>query len=55
MREEFAEVLQEVADDGLTKCEHIIRTLIQMAMEGNVKPLSTSLTAWADGLSNPSR
>jgi hypothetical protein len=39
MREEFAEVLQEGADDGLTNGEQIIRTLIQMAIEGNMKAI----------------
>jgi hypothetical protein len=39
MREEFAKVLQEGADDGLTKGEHIIRTLIQMAIKGDMKAI----------------
>jgi hypothetical protein len=48
MREEFAKVLQEGADDGLTNGEHIIRTLVQRAKEDD-------MTAWAGSHSNPSR
>ena len=39
MRESFAKFLQEGAEDGLTNGEHIIRTLIQKAKDGDMKAI----------------
>jgi hypothetical protein len=39
MRQQFARFLQEGTDDGFTNGEHIIRTLIQMAKEGDMRAI----------------
>jgi len=39
MRQSFARFLQERAEDGLTDGEHIIRTLIQKAKDGDMKAI----------------
>jgi len=39
MRQSFARFLQEGADDGLTNGEQIIKTLVQMAKEGDMRAI----------------
>ena len=39
MRQSFARFLQDGAEDGLTSGEHIIRTLIQKAKDGDMKAI----------------
>ena len=39
MRQSFARFLQEGTKDGLTNGEHIIRTLIQKAKDGDMKAI----------------
>jgi hypothetical protein len=39
MRETFARALQEQSEEGLTNGEHIIRTLIQKAKDGDIKAI----------------
>jgi hypothetical protein len=39
MRETFARALQEESEEGLTNGEHIIRTLIQKAKDGDIKAI----------------
>jgi hypothetical protein len=39
MRQSFARFLQEGTEDGLTNGEHIIRTLVQKAKEGDMRAI----------------
>jgi hypothetical protein len=39
MRQAFARSLQEVTEDGLTNGEQIIRTLVQMAKDGDMRAI----------------
>lgn len=54
MRESFATTLQERTEDGRTKGEHIIRALIQKAMDGDIKEVEYVLDRMGGNRCTPS-